>query len=88
MLAVWRGFTGSIELLISYGADLDAVDRVGDTVLHLATIRLTMAQLMQEESLGGSESNSPVLDQVCGMCTCICTFCQSSMHACVSAYGV
>ena len=39
LLAVAQGHTKLIEILVGYGADVDASDEDGDTGLHIALMR-------------------------------------------------
>ena len=63
MLAVVRGYSSSIELLVSYGADLDKQDAEGDTILHLAVMRYSVAEIVADQP-SGAEHSSPTLDTV------------------------
>lgn len=67
MMAVLKGYSGCTELLVSYGADLEAEDHEGDTVLHMALFRQTMADIARLQGGEQGSQQSPVLDQVCGV---------------------
>ena len=64
MMAVLKGLPGCCELLVSYGANLEAEDNEGDTVLHMALFRQTMADIARLQGVEASVQHSPVLDSV------------------------
>ena len=56
LLAVSQGHTSIIELLVTKGGNVNVKDEDGDTCLHLALMRQTVA----------TEDSSPMLDAVSG----------------------
>ena len=45
IVAVHQGYTRIVEKLVGYGADLNVSDADGDTALHLALVRETIASI-------------------------------------------
>ena len=47
-IAVHQGYTRIVEKLVGFGADLNISDKDGDTALHLAMVRETIALITAE----------------------------------------
>eukprot|EP00117_Sycon_ciliatum_P023024 scpid31426/ scgid5319/ E3 ubiquitin-protein ligase mind-bomb; Mind bomb homolog len=67
MLAVEKGASSCVELLVSYGAELEEKDKDGDTALHTAVIRENMQQTLKRIVVSSdvtSEQQSLLLSQI------------------------
>ena len=56
-LAVLEAYTGTIELLVEHGADVNAEDENGDTPLHLAVKREAVGNTSLRQVCGSKNSS-------------------------------
>jgi len=48
IISVHQGYTRVVEKLVGFGADLNIADADGDTALHLAMVRETIATITSD----------------------------------------